>query len=264
MASPSREREVATLLARGLSSAEIAETLVLSPYTVQDHVKSLYEKLGVGSRQELVARVFLDEYLPEVVVQTPITSKGRFEEGWPQRPASPGSCPEDAGDQLVGVPVRGLWDPLEDHSADLHPPVGDLGLERKQTGAADVPVPIDVRDQQARIRTGGYPGQAELVGAGEACQQRPVLGLGGRPPADRLGMLDEPDPRLVIDHIADGRRSRSSPGAAVDMYDGESRRRRALRTSGFGIGLREGSALGVGCRASLAALSARPALLLLG
>ena len=75
----SREREVATLLARGLSSAEIAETLVLSPYTVQDHVKSLYEKLGVRSRQELVARVFLDEYLPEVVVQTPITSKGRLQ-----------------------------------------------------------------------------------------------------------------------------------------------------------------------------------------
>jgi DNA-binding CsgD family transcriptional regulator len=75
----SREREVATLLARGLSNAEIAEILVLSPHTVQDHVKSLYEKLGVGSRQELVARVFLDEYLPEVVVHTPITSKGRFE-----------------------------------------------------------------------------------------------------------------------------------------------------------------------------------------
>jgi DNA-binding CsgD family transcriptional regulator len=75
----SREREVATLLARGLSNAGIAEILVLSPHTVQDHIKSLYEKLGVGSRQELVARVFLDEYLPEVVVQTPITSKGRFE-----------------------------------------------------------------------------------------------------------------------------------------------------------------------------------------
>jgi DNA-binding NarL/FixJ family response regulator len=74
-----REREVATLLARGLSNAEIAETLVLSPHTVQDHIKSLYEKLNVGSRQEFVARVFLEEYLPEVVIQTPITSKGRFE-----------------------------------------------------------------------------------------------------------------------------------------------------------------------------------------
>ncbi|HEX4034071.1 MAG TPA: helix-turn-helix transcriptional regulator [Solirubrobacteraceae bacterium] len=74
-----REREVATLLARGLSRAEIAETLVVSPHTVEDHVKNLYAKLGVASRQELVARVFLDEYLPEVVRQTPLTSRGRFE-----------------------------------------------------------------------------------------------------------------------------------------------------------------------------------------
>ncbi len=74
-----REREVATLLARGLSRAEMAEALVLSPHTVEDHVKSLYEKLGVGSRHELVARVFLDEYLPEVAQQTPLTSRGRFD-----------------------------------------------------------------------------------------------------------------------------------------------------------------------------------------
>jgi DNA-binding CsgD family transcriptional regulator len=74
-----REREVATLLARGLSRTELAEVLVLSPHTVEDHVKSLYEKLGVTSRQELVARVFLDEYLPEVAQQTPLTSRGRFD-----------------------------------------------------------------------------------------------------------------------------------------------------------------------------------------
>jgi hypothetical protein len=57
----------------------MAEVLVLSPHTVEDHVKSLYEKLGVASRQELVARVFLDEYLPEVARQTPLTSRGRFD-----------------------------------------------------------------------------------------------------------------------------------------------------------------------------------------
>jgi DNA-binding CsgD family transcriptional regulator len=74
-----REREVATLLARGYTNDEIATTLVLSPHTVQDHVKSLYSKVGVGSRQELVAHVFLDEYMPEVAQRTPITSKGRFE-----------------------------------------------------------------------------------------------------------------------------------------------------------------------------------------
>jgi DNA-binding CsgD family transcriptional regulator len=76
-----REREVATLLARGLSRAGMAEAFVLSPHTVEDHVKSLYEKVGVTSRQELVARVFLDEYLPEVVRQTPLTSRGRFDRG---------------------------------------------------------------------------------------------------------------------------------------------------------------------------------------
>jgi DNA-binding CsgD family transcriptional regulator len=74
-----REREVATLLARGLSRAEMAEVLVLSQHTVEDHVKSLYDKLGVASRHELVARVFLDEYLPEVARQTPLTSRGRFD-----------------------------------------------------------------------------------------------------------------------------------------------------------------------------------------
>jgi len=57
----------------------MGKALVLSPHTVEDHVKSLYDKLGVASRQELVARVFLDEYLPEVVRQTPLTSHGRFD-----------------------------------------------------------------------------------------------------------------------------------------------------------------------------------------
>jgi DNA-binding CsgD family transcriptional regulator len=74
-----REREVAMLLARGLSRVEIAETLVLSPHTVEDHTKSLYDKVGVASRQELVAQVFVDEYLPEVAQSTPLTSRGRFD-----------------------------------------------------------------------------------------------------------------------------------------------------------------------------------------
>lgn len=73
-----REREIATLLAQGLTNPEIATRLVLSPYTVQDHIKSLFEKTGVSSRQELVARVFLDEYLPQLAQRTPLTSSGSF------------------------------------------------------------------------------------------------------------------------------------------------------------------------------------------
>ena len=51
---------------------------MLSPYTVQDHVKRLFEKTGVSSRQELVARVFLDDYLPHLTAGTPLTAAGGF------------------------------------------------------------------------------------------------------------------------------------------------------------------------------------------
>jgi len=73
-----REREIAGLLAGGLSNTEIARKLVLSPYTVQDHLKSLFEKTSVSSRQELVARVFLDDYLPNLAGQTPLGADGTF------------------------------------------------------------------------------------------------------------------------------------------------------------------------------------------
>jgi len=48
-----REREVATLAARGLSSREIAGTIVVSTRTVENHLQRAYEKLGVSGRSEL-------------------------------------------------------------------------------------------------------------------------------------------------------------------------------------------------------------------
>jgi DNA-binding CsgD family transcriptional regulator len=73
-----REREIAGLLAAGLTNPEIAARLVLSPYTVQDHIKSLLEKTNVSSRQELVALIFLDDYLPHIAAGTPLDGRGRF------------------------------------------------------------------------------------------------------------------------------------------------------------------------------------------
>jgi pimeloyl-ACP methyl ester carboxylesterase/DNA-binding CsgD family transcriptional regulator len=50
-----REREVLTLVARGLSDREIAEQLVVSPHTVHRHVANIRNKLGRGSRAAAVA-----------------------------------------------------------------------------------------------------------------------------------------------------------------------------------------------------------------
>jgi DNA-binding CsgD family transcriptional regulator len=57
-----REVDVTRALARGLTTNEIAGELHLSRYTVQDHLKSVYEKARVSSRGELVAKMFADHY----------------------------------------------------------------------------------------------------------------------------------------------------------------------------------------------------------
>ena len=51
-----RETEVLTLLANGLSSHEVADRLVLSEHTVNDHVKAVLEKAGARTRQVLLSR----------------------------------------------------------------------------------------------------------------------------------------------------------------------------------------------------------------
>ncbi|HEX4812374.1 MAG TPA: helix-turn-helix transcriptional regulator [Nonomuraea sp.] len=57
-----RERRVTELVARGHSTNQIAGLLHLSAYTVQDHLKSIFEKTGTGSRGDLVARLYFDHY----------------------------------------------------------------------------------------------------------------------------------------------------------------------------------------------------------
>ena len=52
-----REREICREVIAGHSTADIAGRLFISSNTVQDHLKSIFAKVGVRSRGELVARL---------------------------------------------------------------------------------------------------------------------------------------------------------------------------------------------------------------
>lgn len=53
-----REEQVLDLVSRGLTTGEIAARLWVTPHTVQDHLKNVFEKVGVRSRRELMPRIF--------------------------------------------------------------------------------------------------------------------------------------------------------------------------------------------------------------
>ncbi len=51
-----REREILSLIARGLSNAEIASRTFLSPKTVRNHISSIFDKLQVADRAQAIVR----------------------------------------------------------------------------------------------------------------------------------------------------------------------------------------------------------------
>ncbi len=52
----SRETDILTLIAGGLSNKEIARSLYIGPETVKSHLKSVFTKLGVERRAQAVSR----------------------------------------------------------------------------------------------------------------------------------------------------------------------------------------------------------------
>jgi DNA-binding NarL/FixJ family response regulator len=52
-----RESEVAAFLAIGLSNREMADALSISEHTVKSHLKAIFQKTGVASRAQAVARI---------------------------------------------------------------------------------------------------------------------------------------------------------------------------------------------------------------
>ena len=61
-----REEQVTRCVLQGDATAEIADALCVSPYTVQEHLKHIFEKTSVRSRRELMSRVFTRHYQPRV------------------------------------------------------------------------------------------------------------------------------------------------------------------------------------------------------
>jgi DNA-binding CsgD family transcriptional regulator len=71
-----QEQELTTLVCRGASTLEIAVRLRITANTVQDHLKSIFDKTGVRSRRELVATIFKEQYLPRAKGGRPIRPSG--------------------------------------------------------------------------------------------------------------------------------------------------------------------------------------------
>lgn len=59
-----REAQVTRLCLRGDSTKQMAQALHVSSYTVQDHLKSIFDKTGARSRGQLVGQVFLEHFVP--------------------------------------------------------------------------------------------------------------------------------------------------------------------------------------------------------
>ncbi len=72
-----RELAVTELVAAGLATEQIADRLCISPWTVQDHLKSIFLKVGVRTRGELVAAIFFGPAPPRLGGGPPVAGDAR-------------------------------------------------------------------------------------------------------------------------------------------------------------------------------------------
>jgi DNA-binding CsgD family transcriptional regulator len=73
-----REQEVAQLTLRGATAAQAAARLSISPHTVNDHLKVIFDKTGTRTRGELSATLFFGEHLPRIQHEVAIGDDASF------------------------------------------------------------------------------------------------------------------------------------------------------------------------------------------
>jgi DNA-binding NarL/FixJ family response regulator len=73
-----REQTITALVCQGLPTRQIASQLHLTTDTVQDHLKSVFDRTGVRSRGELVATILRRDYLPHAMAGDPLNRAGAF------------------------------------------------------------------------------------------------------------------------------------------------------------------------------------------
>jgi DNA-binding CsgD family transcriptional regulator len=61
-----REQDVTQLVLRGATTVQAAHALAISPHTVTDHIKAIFDKTGARTRGELSATLFFGEHLPRI------------------------------------------------------------------------------------------------------------------------------------------------------------------------------------------------------
>jgi len=73
-----RKNEMMQSVLRGWSTVEMADTFHIYSHTVQDHLKAIFEKVGVHSRRELVGQLFAQQYQPHLVSGRDVDASGWF------------------------------------------------------------------------------------------------------------------------------------------------------------------------------------------
>lgn len=73
-----RESEIVQLVAQGQPTTQIAATFHITANTVQDHLKAIFDKVGVRSRRELIGQLFAQQYQPRIAAGHDLGADGWF------------------------------------------------------------------------------------------------------------------------------------------------------------------------------------------